>query len=216
MKNIIIFGGVGNGTVLLNAILDINQQKGKEYNIVGFVNNQSETIKSIEGVPVLGDICDIEQILDKNDAYFINAISSVKTMKLVEKLFSGEYDLSDRMISIIHPNSFIGTNVQIGKGCFVGPQSYIGQNSVIQDHCFIHSQCYIARDSKIGVFNYLAPKVYLGAEVQTDAAVYFGVGAMVRERITVGRNAIIGMGAVIVDNIVSNGKYYGQKATKRN
>ncbi len=216
MKNIIIFGGIGNGTVLLNAILDINQLKENEYNVVGFVNNQSEKIKSIEGVPVLGDICDIEQILDKHDAYFINAISSVKTMKLVEKLFSEEYNLSDRLISIVHPNSIIGANVKIGKGCFVGPQSYIGQNVVIYDHCFIHSQCYIARDSKIGVFNYLAPKVYLGAEVQTDVAVYIGVGAIVRERIIIGRNAIIGMGAVIVDDVESDSKYYGQKATKRN
>ncbi|WP_339735512.1 hypothetical protein [uncultured Sunxiuqinia sp.] len=218
MKNLIIFGGIGNGTVVLDAVIDINKRMDvNHYNIVGFVNNQYKSVQSIGGLPVLGDIGHLEDLLPKYDAYFINGISSVKTMSLVENLFDNKYPkLRERLVSIIHPNSFIGSSVKIGEGCFIGPQNYIGQNTEIGQNCFIHSQCYIARDSIISDHNYFAPKVYIGAEVKTSKSVYFGAGSLVKERVNIGEKAIIGMGAVIVDNIESENIYYGEKAKKRN
>ncbi|MFW5886283.1 MAG: hypothetical protein ACOCUL_00865 [Bacteroidota bacterium] len=216
MKNIIIFGGKGNGTVLLNTLIDINKSE-KKYNIIGFVNNQWKSIQTIEGFPVLGDIEHLDELIQKYNASFINCISSVNTMNIVEELFDDKYTkIQKRLISIIHPTANIGQNVKIGKGCFIGPQTYIGQNSNISDHCFIHAQCYIARDSCLGKYNYLAPKVYIGAEVETQNSVYFGVGSLIKERLKIGKQAIIGMGAIIVNNINSKDKYFGEKAIKRN
>lgn len=217
MKNIIIYGGKGNGTVLLNAVLDINKIPNVyHYNVIGFVNNQYERVQSIDGFPVLGDIEHLKDLLPKYDAFFINGISSVKTMELVENLFDKKYSmLRERSVSIVHPNSIICSNVEIGIGCFIGPQNYIGQNVKIGNHCFIHSQCYIARDSFISDFNYFAPKVYLGAEVKVGKSVYFGAGALIKEHVNLGEKAIIGMGSVIIDNIDSKSCYYGEKAKRR-
>jgi acetyltransferase EpsM len=218
MTNLIIFGGKGNGTVLLEAVLDINKMPyAQHYNIIGFVNNQYANIKEIEGYPVLGDIANLESLIEKHNAYFINGISSVKTMELVKYLFDDKFSkLCDRLISIIHPNSFIGRNVKIGDGSFIGPQNYIGQNTSIGKHCFIHSQCYIARDAQLSDYNYLAPKVYIGAEVRTRESVYFGVGSLVKEHINIANNSVIGMGSIIVDNVEKESKYFGEKAKKRN
>lgn len=218
MKNIIIFGGKGNGTVLLDTVRNINKLNDNEdLNVIGFVNNQYTTIKEIEGVPVLGDIMHLKELLIKHNAYFINSISSAKTISLVENLFENKYkDLIDYLISIVHPSTYICQNVKIGKGCFIGPQNYIGQNTVLGNQCFIHSQCYIARDTILSDYNYCAPKVYIGAEVKSEKSVYFGVGALIKERINIGKNAVIGMGSTIVESIENNDVYFGEKAKKRN
>jgi sugar O-acyltransferase (sialic acid O-acetyltransferase NeuD family) len=218
MKNIIIFGGKGNGTVVLETIRNMNLIiKNNEMNVVGFVNNQHKTVNEIEGIPVLGDILHLKELIKEYNAFFINSISSVNTLSLVENLFENKFkDLNDQLISIVHPNAHICQNVIIGKGCFIGPQNYIGQNTVIGNHCFIHSQCYIARDSIISDYNYCAPKVYIGAEVTTEKSVYFGVGSLIKERVKIGSNAIIGMGSTVIENVKSKDVYYGEKAKKRN
>lgn len=218
MKNIIIFGGKGNGTVLLEAVRSINNlNSNNDLNVIGFINSQYKAINEIEGLPVLGDIIHLRDLINKHNAYFINSVSSVNTMKLVENLFDNELkDLSNYLISIVHPSSYISNNVKIGKGCFIGPQNYIGQNTVLGNNCFIHSQCYIARDSIISDYNYCAPKVYIGAEVKTEKSVYFGVASLIKERVLIGENAIIGMGSTIVENVNSKNIYFGEKAKKRN
>ncbi|MBN2682513.1 MAG: hypothetical protein JXR58_08385 [Bacteroidales bacterium] len=217
MKKIIIWGGKGNGTVVLNTIIDINNLSAtKQYEVIGFVNNKHKETVSIEGIPVLGDIDIINELVDKHDAYFLNAISSVNTMNIVkntiDKILINE---SNRLINIIHPSAIIGNNVKLGNGCFIGHQSYIGQNAIIEDNCFIHAQCYVARDSIIKKHTYLAPKAYVGAEAIIENSVYIGVGALIKERVHINEFSIIGMGSIIVEDIPEKSKYYGEKAKKR-
>jgi acetyltransferase EpsM len=211
MKNIIIFGGKGNGTVVAETIKLINNQK-PTFNLIGYVNNNYSEQHEIEGFPVLGDFDNLEFLLKLHNAYFINAISSVKTMEIVVNKFKNNPHISDRLITIIHPDVIICDNVSIGDGSFVAPQTYIGQNTKIGQNCFVHGQAYIARDSTLNDFVYLAPKTYIGAEATLGKACYLGVGAMIRERITIGKYSIIGMGSVVVENIVDRVTVFGVKA----
>lgn len=215
--NIIIVGGKGNGTVVLSAILDMNANYNSDYNFLGFVNDNFETIKKIDNYPVIGHFSDIETICLDNDAYFINAITSTKTIKIIFNKYLEIFpNFRDRLISIIHPSSFIGYNVNFGRGVFIGPQNYIGQNVNVFDMVFVHSQCYIARDAKILDNSYLAPQVYIGAEAKVLSNVYLGINALVKERLTIKEGCIIGMGSIIVKSTNANGVYFGKKAIKRN
>lgn len=215
--NIIIVGGKGNGTVVLATILDMVENYNKDYNFIGFVNNNFSTIKKIDGYPVIGDFEDLKKICLEKDAYFINAITSVNTIARISQMYQRVFPMyEDRMISIIHPDVFIGYNVKLGKGVYLGAQSYVGQNVRIENMVFIHSQCYIARDAELGKYSYLAPKVYVGAESIVKQKVYFGINALIRERLIIEENTVIGMGSVVVANTEKNSLYYGVKAEKRN
>jgi sugar O-acyltransferase (sialic acid O-acetyltransferase NeuD family) len=212
MENVIIFGGKGNGTVVLHTIKLINNQE-LSYNVVGFVNNQYKEVHEIEGVPVLGDFEDLKHFMEKFDAYVINAISSVNTMETVVLLFENNTWIKKRLITIIHPDSIICENVKIGAGTFIAPQTYIGQNVEIGENTFIHGQAYIARDAKLRKFSYLAPKTYVGAEAELGIASYLGIGSLIKERILIGDYAIIGMGSIVLENVPARTKVFGIKAT---
>lgn len=215
MKNIIIYGGRGNGTVIAQTVKLINGAKNT-YNLLGFVNNQYREVEEIEGIPVLGDFNHLERLLDSMDAYIINAISSVSTMNKAINLFENNKGwLEDRLVTIIHPETIICENVSIGAGSFISPQSYIGQNVRIGQNCFIHSQVYIARDSMIKDYSYLSPKSYVGAEAELCVGVYVGIGSLIKERTKLGSNSIIGMGSVVVNDVKPNSTVFGIKATEK-
>jgi acetyltransferase EpsM len=215
MKNIIIFGGKGNGTVVFAVIQDINRIK-PTYNVLGFVNNQFNKIKEIDGIPVLGDIGDLPKLIHEENSVFINAITSINTMEKVKDLYENKYpELIGFSESIIHPSNFLGYNLKIGKGVFLGPQCYLGQNLIIEDFCFIHSHCYIARDSTIKQFGYLSPKVYIGAEVVVEKYAYIGTGSLIKERLHIGEQSIIGMGSNVIDHVPPYSVFYGPKAQRK-
>lgn len=187
-----------------------------KFEILGFVNDRFNEQKEIDGFPVLGNSENLLMLCEEHNSLFINAITSTKTIRVIERKFENFQDYKNYAATILHPSAFIAYNVEISSGVFVGPQNYIGENTKIGNFVFIHSQSYIARNVKIGNFSYFAPKSYIGAEAKINDQVYVGINAVIKERLTVNKNAIIGMGSIMLDNVEENAIYFGQKAKKRN
>ncbi|MGC8204104.1 transferase hexapeptide repeat family protein [Aliiroseovarius sp. PTFE2010] len=91
--------------------------------------------------------------------------------------------------TFVHPQAVLIGNVILGKGCYIGPGAslrgdfgriVIGDGANVQDNCTIHS--FPGRD----------------AVVETDG--HIGHGAILHG-CTIGRNALVGMNAVIMDGV---------------
>lgn len=90
----------------------------------------------------------------------------------------------------------IGANVVIERGTFdnteigqftkINSLSRIGHNVVIGENCFICDHSYIGGNTRIGDACWLAP------------------GVIIRNAISIGRNVIIGMGAVVTKDVQDN------------
>ncbi len=102
----------------------------------------------------------------------------------------------NNIIPVIHPSSFIHPqacvtgNVIIGKNVYVGPGAALrgdwGQ-IIIEDGCNIQENCTI--------------HMFPGTTVLLKEAAHIGHGAIIHGA-TIGRNCLIGMNAVIMDNVV--------------
>ncbi len=91
--------------------------------------------------------------------------------------------------TFVHPQAVLIGNVILGQGCYIGPGAslrgdfgriVVGDGANVQDNCIIHS--FPGRD----------------AVVETDG--HIGHGAILHGCI-VGRNALVGMNAVIMDGV---------------
>ena len=101
----------------------------------------------------------------------------------------------NNIIPVVHPSSFIHPqacvtgNVIIGKNVYVGPGAAIrgdwGQ-IIIEDGCNIQENCTI--------------HMFPGVTVLLKAAAHIGHGAVIHGA-TIGRNCLVGMNAVIMDNV---------------
>ena len=91
--------------------------------------------------------------------------------------------------SFIHPQAAVTGNVIIGKDCYIGPGAAIrgdwGQ-IIIEDGCNVQENCTI--------------HMFPGVTVILKEAAHIGHGAIIHGA-TIGRNCLIGMNAVIMDNV---------------
>ena len=70
----------------------------------------------------------------------------------------------------------------------------------------------VDHDCDIGDGVQLAPGVVLGGRVHIDSLSFVGIGATIINRIVVGRNCLIGAGAVVVRDIPDHSVAYGVPA----
>jgi phenylacetic acid degradation protein len=91
--------------------------------------------------------------------------------------------------SFIHPLAVITGNVIIGKDCYIGPGAALrgdwGQ-IIIEDGCNVQENCII--------------HMFPGVTVLLKTAAHIGHGAIIHGA-TIGKNCLVGMNAVIMDNV---------------
>jgi phenylacetic acid degradation protein len=92
--------------------------------------------------------------------------------------------------SFIHPQAAVTGNVIIGRDCYIGPGAALrgdwGQ-IIIEDGCNVQENCTI--------------HMFPGVTVVLKAGAHIGHGAIIHGA-TVGKNCLIGMNAVIMDNVM--------------
>jgi len=92
--------------------------------------------------------------------------------------------------SFIHPQATVTGNVIIGKNVYVGPGAAIrgdwGQ-IIIEDGCNVQENCTI--------------HMFPGVTVWLKAGAHIGHGAIIHGAV-IGENCLIGMNAVIMDNVI--------------
>ena len=110
-------------------------------------------------------------------------------------------------------------DVFIGEGCVICDNTIITSNVRIgkQFHCNIFS--YVAHDCVIGDFVTFAPRVCCNGRIFIEDDAYIGTGAMLRpgtkdKFIRIGKGAIVGMGAVVTNDIPPGVTVVGNPARK--
>ena len=92
--------------------------------------------------------------------------------------------------SFIHPLAVVTGNVIIGKDCYIGPGAAIrgdwGQ-IIIEDGCNVQENCTI--------------HMFPGLTVLLKQGAHIGHGAVIHGA-TIGKNCLIGMNSVVMDNVV--------------
>lgn len=91
--------------------------------------------------------------------------------------------------SFVHPQAAVTGNVIIGKKCYIGPGAALrgdwGQ-IIIEDGCNVQENCTI--------------HMFPGVTVLLKEGAHIGHGAIIHGA-TIGKNCLVGMNAVIMDNV---------------
>ncbi|MEQ1553521.1 MAG: transferase hexapeptide repeat family protein [Ferruginibacter sp.] len=92
--------------------------------------------------------------------------------------------------SYVHPQACVTGNVIIGKNCYIGPGAALrgdwGQ-IIIEDGCNVQENCTV--------------HMFPGVTVLLKAGAHIGHGAIIHGA-TIGKNCMVGMNAVIMDNVI--------------
>ena len=196
-RKLIIIGAGGHGKV----VADIARKTG--YRNIFFADDHESG--TCVGYPIVTTSEKIEKYND-GETDFVIAVGNNQ----VRKTIAEKYDVN--WISLIHPAAQIGINVKIGGGTVIMAGAVVNSCATIGKHCIINTCAVVEHDNVLEDYVHISPNATLGGTVHIGECTHIGLSASVKNNINICENCIIGVGAVVVKNIINEGIYIGVPA----
>ena len=200
---LIIIGASGHGKVVADIAIKMNKWQS-----IAFLDDD-ESIKTSMGLEVIGMTADAFTYKDEAD-FFVAIGNNATREKVQEKLV----DEGLNVVSLIHPNSVIGTDVEIGIGSVVMAGVVINSSSRIGDGCIINTSASLDHDNVIEDYVHISPGVRTAGSVGIGKGAWLGIGSVVSNNVNICSGCKVGAGAVVVKHITEPGTYVGVPVRK--
>lgn len=115
-------------------------------------------------------------------------------------------------LTVVHPQASVSEFASIDEGCAVAARAIIGPEVKIGPNSIINHAAVVDHDCVIGAFSHIAPNATLGGGVSVGREVLIGSGAVILPGIEIGDGAVIGSGAVVTRDIPEGDKVIGTPA----
>lgn len=210
-KKLIIIGAGGNGLVARSTVHDINKRQ-KEWEFMGYLDdNKSGKVK---GGEVIGDVStsDVEKYIGQNNVYFVNTLISASISKSMADRLDNIGIPAERFANIVHPTSVVSKYANIGNGVCIHPFVSVGPDVSIENHVQIYANSLIGHGSTMKRYSYIANNACVGAHVRLETGAYLGTNSSTLENISIGEWGLVGMGAVVIDDVEPYTKVAGNPA----
>lgn len=206
-----IYGASGLGKCVLPIAIDYLNHLGISTESLFFIDDKPHT-KKINGHLVL-EYKDFIKI-DADKKLVSLAISDSYIRKILAKKCSLD---KVKLWNLSAFNSIILNEVFLSDGYILRHFSTIGPNVKIGKYFILGMYSYISHDCIVGDYVTVAPGVMCNGNVIIESFVYIGSGAVIKQGttenpITIGRGAIIGMGAVVTKSVRSGVTMVGNPA----
>jgi sugar O-acyltransferase (sialic acid O-acetyltransferase NeuD family) len=205
MKDIVIIGAGGFGREVAWLINDINEVT-PHWNLLGFVDDDPALQgQSVAGYPVLGNL---EWLSQQNIAVVCAIGNPLIKRKIMQRLESSQ----NTYPVLIHPSVIMSDDVRIGEGSILCAGNILTVNIDLGKHVILNLLCTIGHDAVIKDYCSLMPGIRVSGNTVLEEAVHVGTGTSIIQGITIGRNAVIGMGSVVIKDIPYNSTAVGVPA----
>lgn len=202
MKKLIVIGAGAHSKV----ILDILQQM-ETYEIVG-LTDQCGTGAVLE-YPILGSDDILSDLHQQGVEYAFIAIGNNKVRN---KMAAHVKSLGYKLANAISSCAVVSRYAVIEDGVAIMPGAVINVNAHICTGAIINTNASVDHDCVIGPFVHIAPGCAISGSTNIGACSFLGTGSRVIDRVSVGKNCIVGAGGVVVNNLKDNCEAVGVPA----
>jgi sugar O-acyltransferase (sialic acid O-acetyltransferase NeuD family) len=199
MKEMIFWGATGQAKVLRECMKD------SELQLTALFDKNSNLESPFKDVPLYFGNKGFENWIQKRNSssqvFFLVAIGGDKGKDRVE---IQEYLESSGLSPLIakHPTAFVANNAQIGFGSQILAHSSVCVEAVIGRGCIINTGATVDHECHLDDGVHICPGVHLAGCVDVGRYSMIGTGAVVLPRIKIGHGAIVGAGAVVVEDVL--------------
>lgn len=118
----------------------------------------------------------------------------------------------DRFATVIHPDASVAHGCEVGPGSILLAGVRLTSQVSVGQHVVAMPNAVLTHDDVVGDFATLCAGVALGGEVVVAEAAYLGMNSSVRQRLAVGADAVLGMGAVLLEDLPAGETWAGVPA----
>jgi len=207
MTEVAIFGAGGLGCLVHDILL-----QGQRFRPVVLLDSDpTKHGQTIDRLKVRGGI---EQVPALRRAGVTAAIVAIGENHTRVRLASMLQRQGMRLISAIHPLASIAPSAHLGEHLIIGARSIVCVHALIGDHCVLSTGAIVEHDNHLGIGVFLHPAVRLAGGVRVDDYATVGIGSCIIPYRSVGREARVEPGGVVIRDVLPNTTVRGVPATR--
>jgi sugar O-acyltransferase (sialic acid O-acetyltransferase NeuD family) len=192
MKDIVIIGAGGFGREV-KIIIDAINKETPTYNFLGYYDDTIEKGTLVNNFPILGSVNELNN-LNTEICVALGIGNPIAKSTIINNLINKLLYFP----SLIHPSVFVSDDdVLIDDGCIICAGTIITCNIKIRRFVTLNLMCTVGHDTIIDDFASFMPSVNISGEVHIHEKVYVGTGAKIINKLTIGKETIVGAGAVV-------------------
>lgn len=208
MKKLYIIGARGCGREVFNFFHECKPTMG-EIECAGFLDDNASALDGFEGYPPI--ISSVEDFQPKEYDRFICALGDPRWVKHYTSIIEAK---GGRFISLISPYASIGKNTVIGEGSIIPGLTVISCDVTIGKHVYVGVFSDFGHDVKIGDCCHFGSYTFLGGGAVLGNCINVNPRVSVLPHLTIGDNAILGAGSVVIRKVAADTTVFGVPAKK--
>lgn len=202
-KGIVIVGAGGHAKVCIELLWAMGRD------VACCIAGEANGASSCMGVPIIvGD----GQLSGLRAEGFDDVFIAIGSNSLRQRLGATATSLGYRLVNAISPTAKISPSAQLGRGIAVMAGVVINAETTIEDLAIINTGATIDHDCRIGAATHVAPQCALAGNVTVGTGSFLGIGCKVVPGRTIGENAMIGAGGVVISDIPARATAVGVPA----
>ncbi len=193
---ILVIGAGGHA----RSVLDVIRSEGR-YHVAGLIDGSKPKANSALGLPVLGQESDLPLICrEQGTTLGIVAIGDNwqrrAAMERLWVLVPG-FDF----VSSVHASATVADDVTIGPGTVIMAGAVVVSGSRIGKGCIVNTLASLDHDGVMEDYASLAPGAVTGGRVYLGTCAAVGLGARIVHNLGIGAHAVVGAGALVMEDI---------------
>ena len=194
---LVIFGAGGLGREVLLLVQQINAHR-PTWDVRGFYDDQAPATPTVAGLPYLGSSAD----LDASPGPLAVALavgSPAGRAAVVARLTSARLSFP----SLVHPRVALARQhrIALGVGCIIQQGCILTCDITLGRFVLLNLGCTVGHDAVLEDFCSLMPHANVSGAARLATGVYLGTSATIIQGVSIGKNAIVGAGAVVVRDL---------------
>lgn len=210
-ERLVVIGGGGMGRCVLDVVDAVNYEHeaagATKYDVVGVVDDgdPNASLLDARGVKFLGPVAALHD--QPADVAYVIGIGSPQAKRAIAET------MGDRAAAtVVHPNAHLGFGVELAPGVVVCSHVSIETNARLGAHVHVNQNATVGHDDRIGDYSTISPLVAVSGNVTMDRGVFVGTGASIRQGTTLHRSSVVGMGAVVLNDVPGGATVVGVPA----
>jgi sugar O-acyltransferase (sialic acid O-acetyltransferase NeuD family) len=166
---------------------------------LGFLNDVEPVGTRIAGYPVLGPFAAWRDLPAATQ--FVAPLHKAKQMAQRAAIIRELGVPRGRWATLIDPQALVADDVTCGAGVLAAAGCAIMCGARLGDHVAARTGAHVGHDSTIEDFVMVGVNAVVCGYATVREGAHIAPGALVREGLTIGRYSVIGLGAVVIENV---------------